>query len=73
MRTIKQYNSQRKLIFKLRKAVTLFDTGYIYAPYIPLQSTEVNVSFNHDLNLISSRYVRQEINPNYYGEINIHR
>lgn len=69
MRTIKSYNIQRKLRFKLKNN----DFGYTYAPYIPLQSTEVNVSFNHDLNLISSRYVRQEINPNYYGEINIHR
>lgn len=69
MRTIKQYNFQRKLKFKLRKAVSLFNTGYIYAPYIPAQLEPVTV--NNPLIGLSSRYASVQVNQNFYGQINL--
>lgn len=76
MRTIKQYNEKRKLINKLIKTwepvlrnAGVLNTGLVYAPYIPVQLEPV--MFDNQLVGISSRYTSVQVNPNYYGVVNV--
>ena len=76
MRTIKQYNEKRKLINKLIKKwepvlrnAGVLNTGLVYAPYIPVQLEPV--MFDDQLVGISSRYTSVQVNPNYYGVVNV--
>ena len=73
MRTIIQYNTKRKLINKLIKGLRGIrdgrDFGFMFAPYIPVQLEPV--MFDDQLVGISSRYSTTQVNPNFYGEINI--
>jgi hypothetical protein len=72
MRTIKQYNEKRKLINKLIKKwepVGVLNAGLVYAPYIPAQLEPV--MFDDQLVGISSRYTSVQVNPNYYGVVNV--
>ena len=72
MRTIKQYNVQRKLISRLSPelrtfGVNLINSGYVYAPYIPVQLEQVTL--NNQLVGVSSRYASVQVNPNYYDVV----
>jgi hypothetical protein len=76
MRTIKQYNTQRKLRNVLnnkwepvlRNAGVLND-GLVYASYIPVQLEPW--IFDNQLVGIRSRYSSVQVNPNYYGVVNV--
>ena len=70
MRTIKQYNTKRKLINELTKGLTDGrDFGLVFAPYIPVQLEPV--MFDNQLVGISSRYASVQVNPNNYGVVNL--
>jgi len=68
MRTIKQYNTQRKLRNVLNnkwepvlRNAGVLNTGLVFAPYIPTQLEPVMS--------ISSRYSSVQVNPNNYGVV----
>ena len=75
MRTIKQYNIQRRLRNNLNKWDVVLgnrggiDTGLVFAPYIPVQLDPVML--DNQLVGVSSRYTSVQVNPNYYGVINM--
>jgi hypothetical protein len=70
MRTIKQYNTKRKLINELTKGLTDGrDFGFMFAPYIPVQLDPVML--DNQLVGVSSRYASVQVNPNNYGVINM--
>lgn len=48
------------------------DAGYVYAPYIPVLQTPQVVEWDHAIpDRLISRYATREVNPNYYGQINL--
>jgi hypothetical protein len=51
------------------KGASLLDTGYIYAPYVPMQLTPViNNPFNFaPVKGIMTRYAKKVVNNRYYG------
>jgi hypothetical protein len=53
------------------KGTSILDTGYIYAPYIPLQLTPTLTDFNTFTNVkgVMTRYATAMVNNNYYGRI----
>lgn len=53
------------------KGDSLLDTGYIYAPYIPMQLTPVVINpFNMaPIRAIMTRYAKKLVNNRYYGAI----
>lgn len=55
------------------KGKTLLDTGYIYAPYIPMQLTPVIVSpFNFaPVRGIMTRYAKKCVNNRFYGRVDV--
>lgn len=75
MRTIKQYNIQRRLRNNLNKWDVVLgnrgriDTGFVFAPYIPVQLDPVMLD-NQRVG-VSSRYGSVQVNPNNYGVINM--
>lgn len=75
MRTIKQYNIQRRLRNNLNKGDVVLgnrggiDTGLVFAPYIPVQLDPVMLD-NQRVG-VSSRYASVQVNPNNYGVINM--
>ena len=75
MRTIKQYNIQRRLRNNLNKWDVVLgniggiDTGLVFAPYIPVQLDPVML--DNQLVGVSSRYTSVQVNPNNYGVINM--
>ena len=75
MRTIKQYNIQRRLRNNLNKWDVVLgnrgriDTGFVFAPYIPVQLDPVMLD-NQRVG-VSSRYASVQVNPNNYGVINM--
>ena len=76
MRTIKEYNTQRKLRNVLNnkwesvlRNAGVLNTGLVFAPYIPAQLEPV--MFDDQLVGISIRYTSVQVNPNYYGVVNV--
>jgi hypothetical protein len=76
MRTIKQYNIQRRLrnVLNNKWDVVLgnrggIDTGLVFAPYIPVQLDPVML--DNQIVGVSSRYGSVQVNPNNYGVINM--
>lgn len=62
---------RKKLIFK---SVTHLDQGYVYAPYIPLQTTELiydNTTTLNANNRIYSRYATRTVNNDNYATLTI--
>jgi hypothetical protein len=55
------------------KGTSLLDTGYIYAPYVPLQLTPTMYNpFNFTpINGIMTRYAKKMVNNRYFGLINV--
>ncbi|MCK9543824.1 MAG: hypothetical protein M0R03_17535 [Novosphingobium sp.] len=55
------------------KGSSLLDTGYIYAPYIPLQLTPTltNVFNMVPVKGICTRYAKKMVNNRYYGNIHV--
>ena len=53
------------------KGDSLLDTGYIYAPYVPMQLTPVIYNYNNmaPVRGISTRYAKKVVNSRYYGAI----
>lgn len=56
------------------KGESLFDTGYVYAPYVPLTLTP---TLTHTTNFtpvkgIMTRYAKKMLNNRYYGHIVVH-
>ena len=51
------------------KGVSLLDTGYIYAPYVPMQLTPVILNYNNfaPVKGISTRYAKKVVNNRFYG------
>ena len=51
------------------KGVSLLDTGYIYAPYVPMQLTPVMYNYNNfaPVKGISTRYAKKVVNNRFYG------
>lgn len=49
----------------------LLDTGYIYAPYTPIQLTDKLTTFTNFANVkgIMTRYAKKMVNNRYYGQI----
>jgi len=56
-----------------RKGTSLLDTGYIYAPYVPLQLTPTKYNpFNFaPVKGIMTRYAKKMVNNRFYGVINV--
>jgi hypothetical protein len=44
--------------------------GYVFAPYIPVETTPVAYT-GSPMHELTTRYAAREVNPNYYGRINI--
>lgn len=57
------------------KGTSILDTGYVYAPYIPLQLTPVIIEPNSMTNIkgILTRYAKAMVNSRFYGKIIISR
>jgi len=55
------------------KGTSMLDTGYVYAPYVPLQLTPTIVNpFNYSLSrAIITRYAKKLINNRFYGVITV--
>ena len=55
------------------KGDSLLDTGYIYAPYVPLQLTPVLYNpFNMaPVRAIMTRYAKKMVNNRYYGAVRV--
>lgn len=53
------------------KGVSLLDTGYIYAPYVPMQLTPVIYNYNNfaPVKGIMTRYAKKVVNNRYYGAL----
>jgi hypothetical protein len=53
------------------KGDSLLDTGYIYAPYVPMQLTPVMHNYNNfaPVKGIMTRYAKKVVNNRYYGAI----
>lgn len=53
------------------KGTSILDTGYIYAPYTPIQLTQTLTDFNDFTSVkgISTRYATEMVNNRYYGKI----
>lgn len=53
------------------KGDSLLDTGYIYAPYVPMQLTPVMYNYNNFGNVrgIITRYAKKMVNNRFYGNI----
>lgn len=53
------------------KGDSLLDTGYIYAPYVPMQLTPVIYNYNNmaPVRGIMTRYAKKVVNNRYYGAI----
>lgn len=51
------------------KGVSLLDTGYIYAPYVPMQLTPVMHNYNNfaPVKGIMTRYAKKVVNNRFYG------
>jgi len=58
---------------KIYKGQNFIDTGYVWAPYIPLLITPT-ISELNDLTprqILLTRYADEEVNPDYYGVFNL--
>jgi hypothetical protein len=55
------------------KGKSLLDTGYIYAPYVPMQLTPTMYNpFNFaPVKGIMTRYAKKMVNNRYYGHIHV--
>lgn len=55
------------------KGKSLLDTGYIYAPYVPLQLTPtvINASNMAPVKAIMTRYAHKMVNNRYYGHVRV--
>jgi hypothetical protein len=55
------------------KGDSLLDTGYIYAPYVPMQLTPViyNAANFAPVRGIITRYAKKMVNNRYYGAIKV--
>jgi hypothetical protein len=55
------------------KGKSLLDTGYIYAPYIPMQLTPtvINPENFAPVKGIMTRYAKKMVNNRYYGHIHV--
>ena len=55
------------------KGTSLLDTGYIYAPYVPLQLTPTMYNpFNFTpIKVIMTRYAKKMVNNRFYGRITV--
>lgn len=57
-----------------RKGQSILDTGYIYAPYVPVMLTPVLIDTdNYSMKRgIMTRYAKKMVNNKYYGKIIVH-
>jgi hypothetical protein len=57
----------------LRNIVVSLDSGYVYAPYVPLQLTPTmyNPFTFAPIKGIMTRYASVQVNPNNYGVVNL--
>ncbi len=55
-----------------RKGSSLMDTGYIYAPYVPLTLTATLTNFNtfSSVKGIMTRYAKKMVSNRFYGKVN---
>lgn len=55
------------------KGTSILDTGYVYAPYVPLQLTPTLTDPNNFTNVrgIMTRYAKKLVNNRYYGRIRV--
>ena len=55
------------------KGTSILDTGYVYAPYVPVQLTPALVDHNTFTNVkgIMTRYANKFVNNRYYGMVKI--
>lgn len=55
------------------KGKSLLDTGYIYAPYIPLQLTPTQYNYNNfaPVKGIMTRYAKKCVNGRFYGGVKV--
>jgi hypothetical protein len=55
------------------KGTSLLDTGYVYAPYVPLQLTPTMYNpFNFTpIKGIMTRYAKKMVNNRFYGVISV--
>lgn len=55
------------------KGTSLLDTGYIYAPYIPMQLTPTVINPNNfaPIKGIMTRYAKKCVNTRYYGSVKV--
>lgn len=55
-----------------RKGSSIMDTGYIYAPYIPLTLTPTLTNFNtfSSVKGIMTRYAKKMVSNRFYGKVN---
>lgn len=55
------------------KGKNLLDTGYIYAPYVPLQLTPTMYNYNNfaPVKGISTRYAKKMVNNKFFGHVQV--
>ncbi len=54
------------------KGATMFETGYVYAPYIPMYVTPTIMDTNFEpRRAVMSRYARKPVITDYYSKVNI--
>jgi hypothetical protein len=55
------------------KGKSLLDTGYIYAPYVPMQLTPTmyNVFNMAPVKGIATRYAKKVVNNRYFGQVRV--
>jgi hypothetical protein len=55
------------------KGKSLLDTGYIYAPYVPMQLTPTVINYNNfaPVKGIATRYAKKCVNNRFYGHIRV--
>jgi len=80
--SLKNNNKNSKLLLEIIpklllgiKGNTFMDTGFIYAPYIPMQSTSLVEENNngrfYPKKELMTRYANATVNNNFYGTINV--
>ena len=63
--------SPSKSVILGHKGSTMLDTGYIYAPYIPMQLTPTLTNTYNFVPVkgIMTRYAKKCVNNRYYGQV----
>jgi hypothetical protein len=53
------------------KGASFFDTGIVYAPYIPLITARTIPEIDFNPMELRTRFAHKVVNPNYYGRVTI--